>query len=258
MGMYDYKEIVKQNFSRCAPYYDRYSNIQNLCATRLIAKIKTNNFASILELGCGTGNFTRLLREKFPGAKIKAVDMSKEMIKQAKGKSHQDSIDFIVADAEKINFEDRFGLISSNASLQWFTNLESTLAKYKNLLDGNGLIFFSLFGPGTFSELNECIRELLGKGASINSCNFIERKKIEKILKGIFAQVEIEDKIYQERHHSLAKLLKKIKYTGVRGGACRKRSFWTAKMLDDLERIYKERFKEIIATYEVIFCKAVK
>lgn len=253
------KEIIKKNFSRCAPYYDKYSTIQNLCALRLIARIQANNFANILEVGCGTGNYTKLLREKFPQAKIKAIDISFKMIRWAKGKIHQDSsIEFIVADGETAYFKQGFDLISSNATFQWFEDLEGALLKYRDLLKKNGFLFFSLFGPFTLFELNESLRELLGKTISISSLNFIEKEKIKKVLQRTFSKVEVEAKIYKERYNSLPQLLKKIKYTGVRGSGIEGRRFWTSKTVHDLERIYKKKFKDIVASYEVFFCEGLK
>ena len=53
-------------------------------------------------------------------------------------------------------------------------------------------------------------------------------------------------------------LLKKIKYTGTRGNGAERKSFWTSKMVNDLEKIYRKRCKDIIATYQVFFCRGVK
>ncbi len=252
------KELIKNNFSRCAPYYDKYSSIQNLCAARLIAKIKTDNFTRILELGCGTGNYTRLLKERFPEARIKAIDISSAMARVAEEKIERNSIEFIVADAETIGLKEKFDLISSNASLQWFEDLGSALAGYRDMLQKNGLIFFSIFGPGTFFELNECLQELSGKCSSIDAHQFIEKKKIKQILKKLFRASRVERKVYREQSLTLSQLLKKIKYTGTRGRAFDKKGLWTDKMLNRLERIYKQRFKAMTASYEVFFCKGIK
>ncbi|MFC1631705.1 malonyl-ACP O-methyltransferase BioC [Candidatus Omnitrophota bacterium] len=251
-------ETIRKNFSRCAAYYDQYATVQNCCAQRLIDQIEPDNFPNILEIGCGTGNYTQLLSRRFPQAKIMAVDISLAMIEVARKKSYQDSIDFIVADAEKLNLEADFNLLCSNASLQWFNNLDMTLLKYKGLLAENGLIAFSLFGPETFFELNESLRQFSDQVNPTDSRGFINSQTVEEILGGLFKQVTVETKIYKERYNSLSQLLEKIKYTGARGHNGQKGIFWTAQMLNELERIYKERFKEIVASYEVFFCKGVK
>lgn len=251
------KRTIKRNFSKCAVHYDKYSTVQNLCANTLISNIRTNNFTRILELGCGTGNYTKLLGERFPKSKILAVDISDQMLKIAKEKIHRDNIGFILADAEGIIFEEKFGLISSNATFQWFEDLEKALLKYKDLLDKDGFLFFSLFGPRTFFELNESLKELPTKATTINSQNFIEKKRLEEILQGLFSEVEVAEITYKERYDSLPQLLEKIRYTGVRGSGG-KGIFWTTKTVNALEKIYKKKFQEIVATYQVFFCKGVK
>ena len=68
----------------------------------------------VLELGTGTGAGARLLAQRFPGAHVDAVDLSAEMVEQARAKAGDlvDRIDFAVADAAALPFEDgRFDLV---------------------------------------------------------------------------------------------------------------------------------------------------
>ncbi|MFH0731556.1 MAG: malonyl-ACP O-methyltransferase BioC [Candidatus Omnitrophota bacterium] len=250
------KEAIRRNFSKYAGYYDQYCNIQNACAQELIGKLNGAHFNNILDIGCGTGNYTKFLREKFPKAAIKAIDISENMIEIAKLKLSGDNIEFIVADAETIDLDAGFDLLSSNASLQWFENLESALIKYKELLAAGGVALFSVFGPNTFHELDESLKQVFGKSKSISSYNFLEKRKIEAVLSGLFNEIQIEQKIYTEKHASLTDLLKKIKYTGTRGNGAR--TLWSIGTLSRLEDVYKKKFNDITATYEVFFCKAVK
>lgn len=252
------KEIVKSNFSKYARYYDKYCNIQNLCALTLIEKIESNGIERILDIGCGTGNYTRLLREKFPASRIKAIDISPRMIEVARNKLKDDGIEFVIADGEKMDSEERFGLISSNASFQWFDDLGNALRMYKTLLDGGGIILFSCFGPLTFHELDKSLKELLGRDAAVSSSNFFEKKRIGEILTRLFNDIEIEEMIYKENYKSLSEFLKKIKYTGARGNGEEKKKLWTIGAMNELELIYRKRWKDISATYQVFFCKGAK
>lgn len=248
------KQVIKQNFSRFAGDYDRYCNVQNLCALELIAKVQDNGFKSILDVGCGTGNFTGLLRKKFPYAKIKALDISENMVRVAKDKLAGCGVEFIVADAECAGLKDKFDFISSNASFQWFADLEQTLEKFFCLLNSKGIILFSLFGPRTFCELHYC----LGDKQQVAAGSFKTKEEIESILQKLFKDIEIEQWIYRERYASLKGLLKKIKYTGTRGDKTVNKSFWSLGMVREIEQKYKKDFKEITATYQVFFCRGVK
>jgi len=253
------KEIINNNFSKYARSYDQYCSIQNACAFKLNDKIGEKEYSNILEIGCGTGNYTNLLINRFPTTKIKALDISQEMIEVAETKLERTQLEFIVADAELMNFDEQFDFISSNATFQWFQNLGQTLTKCYELLDKNGVILFSMFGPLTFNELNASIRELFSQDISISSCSFISKIKIKQILENIFGKnTIIEEEIIKEEHESLLELLTKIKYTGTRGNGAYNRNVWTPRTIQQLEGIYRQRYKKVVATYQVLFCRATK
>ena len=251
------KEIIKRNFSRCAGHYDRHSAVQNRSALRLIDKAKPGGISSILDIGCGTGGYTKLLRKKFHDARIVAVDISPEMIDIAKKKLHGRDIEFIVEDAEKIDFNEGFDLISSNSSFQWFENLEHALSKYRDMLREKGIISFSTFGPRTFFELNESLGAISAKNSSISSLAFVGKDDIEGMMKELFKKPEVEKFTYRERYASLPDLMKSIKYTGVRGDGGSK-GFWTPGIVRRIESVYKQKFGGIVATYEVFVCRGIK
>lgn len=252
------KNRVKINFSRHAKFYDEYSSIQNLCAKKLISKIKDKGINRILDIGCGTGNYTQMLRQKFPKANIEALDISKKMIEKAKEKLKNENIKFIIDDAETANINKRFDLISSNASFQWFVNLENTLKKYANLLNENGVVLFSFFGPQTFYELKESLNIFSKKNVLLSANEFETKGTIEIILNSLFKKVEIKEEIYSEKYISLMELLKKIKYTGTSGNGYKGDNFWTSKMIKDVEKVYLNNFKNIISNYQVFFCQGIK
>jgi malonyl-CoA O-methyltransferase len=257
------KEIIKNNFSRHARSYDRYSGIQRLCAAKLITATGKEAFRKILDIGCGTGILTALLRRRFPNAEIRAIDISGEMLEVAKGKLRNKNIDFARADGERINPDERFDLISSNASFQWFDDLGKAFAIYGNALKKDGMILFSIFGPETFRELGRSLKALLGKDTAISSSFFPGEKRVSRILNRYFRDVNVKRKIYKRQYKTLPELLKKIKYSGVRGNGANRDNPWSSRMLCELEKIYRDRFcsgsgGEIDATYEVLFCRGRK
>ena len=250
------KTAIKRNFSKYAHCYDKYSLIQDKCAASLGRYLGKTSQASILDIGCGTGNYTKLLFEKFPKAKITAVDISKEMIVVARGKFPKNRIEFMVSDAEELNLEEKFSLITSNASFQWFKELKQSLSKYRQLLKTGGIIAFSIFGPQTFCELNHSLVEF--NKNSIVADSFKDKASIEVLLKKLFRKSDIERKVFIEQYDSLPKLLKTIKYTGTTGSGLGLKKLWTPGKIAELEKIYLNKFKKITATYEVFFCKGIK
>lgn len=83
------KQLVRKNFSRHAHEYDLYAKIQTLMAHKLMEMISQqtiNTFHSVLEIGCGTGNLTKLLLEQFPKSNYTIIDLTESMIQQTKHK----------------------------------------------------------------------------------------------------------------------------------------------------------------------------
>jgi len=249
------RTLIKDSFSKHAESYDKYSNIQNKCAVRLLEKLKGSVFHNILDVGCGTGNYTNLLRKEFPEASIKAVDISGEMINIARNKLINKKIGLITQDAEKLTLKKEFDLITSNATFQWFKDVEKTLGNYRGALEEKGIILLSTFGPKTFCELDHVLKKFFGKDILISSNTFLNKESIVEIFKKIFKEVEIEETIYKENYSQLIDLLRKIKYCGTRGNGINKKAFWSPKVLSKLETLYKEVFGRIEATYQVFFCR---
>ena len=252
------KKVIEKNFSKYAKFYDRYADIQSLCAQELMTNVIGKSFKNILDIGCGTGNFTKILRQTFPDSQIKAIDISKNMVALAQDKLKDKNIEFIVLDAEDIETDAKFDLISSNVSFQWFQNLPESLKIYKNMLEEGGEIIFSTFGPLTFSELGKCLKNSFGGENSLSATEFISFKNLKRTMESIFKEVDIKEKSYKKEYKSLPDLLKNIKYTGAKGRGLIEKNVWTYKTIDRIEKLYIDNFGKIESTYQVFFCKGKK
>jgi len=248
------KQAIVRNFSRSALLYDLFSDIQMRAARDLVARISKSEIESILELGCGTGNYTLLLREKFRKAEIKALDISGEMIDVAREKLKGKSVELLQADAEGLDLDDKFDLITSNACFQWLGDLEKELLSYKKMLNPAGKLIFSLFGPQTFNELNDSFSAVL-EDFSIDAKKFPVRDKLERFLKDNFKAAKVSEIVYVEIFPDLKFLLKRLKYSGTRGSGLAGRAYLSKGFLQKAEDAYLEKYKEIRATYQVFFCE---
>ena len=63
--------------------YLRYADVRFRAGLDLIARIPTNDYRTIYDLGCGTGYLTYVLAEKFPQAQVIGIDNSPEMLAEA-------------------------------------------------------------------------------------------------------------------------------------------------------------------------------
>ncbi|MBA2124441.1 hypothetical protein B9J78_05875 [bacterium Unc6] len=250
------KDRIIKNFSRYAAFYDKYANIQYCAGQKLLRLVNGFCFErpNILEIGCGTGNFTMLLRKCFTDADIFSFDISAQMVQLAKIKI-KDGVNFFIADAEdkKLDFKD-MDIVAANSSFQWLENLEQCLSRYKQMLKKNGLFIFSIFGKGTFFELDKILKLTNTNSRTASSC-FLSKIELEQILKRVFITFYIEELNIKEMYPSFLELLKKIKYTGVQGDS--RGFYWDKKKINYAEGIYKQHFEDITATYQIFLCKGL-
>ena len=252
------KAAMIENFSKYASSYDKYTDVQNEAVGMLVKILPKDGVAKILEIGCGTGNYTALLKKTFECARIKAIDISAPMVRLARQKVNDEKILFEVGDAEEIDLGGEYDLVTSNAVFHWLNDLEGIIGKAERSLRKGGLLVFSAFGPKTFVELKGSLTSVAGGNISITPDFFPKRAEIENTLRKFFKTVKITERLIRESHASLRDLLKKIKYSGTRGRRTDVRKIWSPDLLNKIEREYVLRFGSIEATYQVFFCEALK
>jgi trans-aconitate 2-methyltransferase len=94
--------------------------------------------ARIADIGCGPGNSSRVLLDRWPHASLTGIDKSPAMIEKAK-------IDFpdqtwIVGDAADFASEKKFDIVFSNATIQWIPDHSSLFERFFGLLEERGII----------------------------------------------------------------------------------------------------------------------
>ena len=78
----------------------------------IFERIKNREINEFLDLGCGIGRFTKKFAEKNI-KKITAIDISKDMIEEAKLINNHQNINYIVMDGEKFDFSNKYDVILS-------------------------------------------------------------------------------------------------------------------------------------------------
>lgn len=153
------KQQVARRFDRSAATYDAATPVQSRLRQRLVdetrQRLAGRPVRRILELGCGTGQLTRILSRLYPGADITAVDLAPGMIAQAVRRCP--GARFLAVDAEEFVAGPAVlhDLVISNAAVQWFESLETSLRHcWRQVADG-GLLAVSTFGADTFHELRQ-------------------------------------------------------------------------------------------------------
>lgn len=125
------------NFSEISEKYENDSVVQKSASEILFDLLEIQPNDDVLDLGCGTGHISSLIRDKTSG-KVAGVDPSEGMIEKAHNKfSHQD-ISFRVCSAEQLDYQNEFDVIFCNSAFQWFVNPPKVLNVCRNSLKING------------------------------------------------------------------------------------------------------------------------
>lgn len=109
--------------------YNQFKHIRYQPFYDLAAMISDDGLKSGLDIGCGTGEQTRILAEKFPRAKFLGIDPSTEMLANSNGLERENlRFDRFTVEAYLAAYpEQRWDLIFSNAALQWSDHHEQLL-----------------------------------------------------------------------------------------------------------------------------------
>lgn len=100
-----------------ANLYLRFANERTQPSLDLIARINVANPQRIIDLGCGPGNSTAMLRGRWPEADITGLDNSTEMIAAASKSYPQEK--WILADIASWVADEPHDIVFSNAALHW-------------------------------------------------------------------------------------------------------------------------------------------
>lgn len=128
-------------------------------ALDLLAQIQLDAPRRIVDLGCGPGNVTALLKERWPGADVMGIDSSGDMLEKAQ--TDYPYITWQQADIANWEPEDKPDLIFSNACLHWLGDHEKLFPRLLHILNKGGVLAIQM--PNNFAApTHQLIRDVLG------------------------------------------------------------------------------------------------
>src|SRR3989338_8974741 len=149
------KRQVAASFSRAAESYDSVAALQRNVGQQLLAQLPAAiSPVRWLDLGCGTGYFSRALGERFPASQGVAVDIAEGMLQHARplGGAQQ----FIAGDAERLPLRDAScELLFSSLALQWCADFSALLSQAEGVLEPGVVLAFSSLCVVTLQELSD-------------------------------------------------------------------------------------------------------
>ena len=156
------KRQVAASFSRAAASYDSVAELQRAVGHELLSRLPHGLAPQRwLDMGCGTGYFSRVLGERLPGSQGVALDIAEGMLDHARplgGAEH-----FIAGDAERLPLRDSTcDLIFSSLAVQWCGNFDAVLSEAFRVLKPGGIFAFASLCVGTLVELRDSWRQVDG------------------------------------------------------------------------------------------------
>lgn len=128
---------------RGRPYLDLMARVDHLAPKKIV------------DLGCGPGNMTKLLAERWPEALVLGLDSSQSMIDSANAQNNPPNLSFELADATSWQADDTIDMLFSNAMLQWIPGHQDLLRRWLDQMDTEAAVAIQV--PGNFGSASHAV-----------------------------------------------------------------------------------------------------
>ena len=241
---------IAKRFSQAGQSYDEHAIIQKKIAIKLMQLMTEYNcfdrepvdHKRIFEIGCGSGNLTKLYTEHHSFHQIYLNDLYPEVKQhfenisfkkndlEKNGFKTQQLLAWCIGDAEKISFPNELNLIVSSSAIQWMQDLNGLLNKVNQALVKQGLFCFSTFGTHNLKE----VKALTQQGLSYLDMNEIQQKLEDQGFEILHISEHVDTLNFKHPKH----VLQHLKATGVTATASKFR--WTKQSLEDFYQGYRQ------------------
>lgn len=162
----------------------------------------------IIDLGCGTGEMSGKLQERYQNAHVIAVDLSEEMIRHAK--QHETKHSYLCADAAALPFPNQsVDLLFANLLFPWQEDIQSLLRECRRVLRPEGLLMFTALGPDTLREIIPDVHSHIVPG-------FMDMHDAGDLLLQLkFADPVLDVNYYTLSYREQAHMLRELQVTGM-------------------------------------------
>lgn len=254
------KKKVAQSFSRAAATYDSVAQLQRDIGTQLFSGLPAALSAqsTLLDIGSGTGFFTRQLAVQYRESNIIGLDIAEGMLHYSS--VQQDGINWLCADAELLPLSDNsVDIIFSSLAIQWCNNLPQLMAELTRVLKPSGQLHIATLGPDTLHELKSAWQQ-------VDDYVHVNRFQSSQSLVAALQSAQLMlDKVNQEKrtlyYDRLNELTRELKALGAHNINSGKPEGLTGRARMLAFKTAYEIFRGshgLPATYDVIYLKAYK
>jgi trans-aconitate methyltransferase len=146
-----------------AEQYKQSSSNQKQWGADLLSMLNLTGNEHVLDIGCGDGMLTAAMADMLPNGLAVGIDSSNEMIALAEKhfpRKDYPNLRFMVKDARKLDFDEEFDAVFSNACLHWIIDHLPMLWGIKRSLKDGGKMLVQMGGKGNAEEIIRTIEPL--------------------------------------------------------------------------------------------------
>ena len=150
-----------------ASQYLQFADERTRPCRDLAARVGVESPRSVIDLGCGPGNSTAVLRDRWPAAQIIGLDSSPEMIEAARKSEPAGRWELADIDQWASAGPEQFDVVFSNAAMQWVADHRAIFPKLAGRVKPGGALAVQM--PGNLDEAaHTLMRELAASPAWID------------------------------------------------------------------------------------------
>ncbi len=119
--------------------YGKYAAERFRPAMDLLRQVPLATARVVVDLGCGTGELTRIMAQRWPSAKVIGIDRSREMLDRARA-AGLDAVQWCTGDIADWVPDQPCDLIYANASLQWLEDHRTLFPRLLTYVSAGGFL----------------------------------------------------------------------------------------------------------------------
>lgn len=126
--------------------YLRFERERTQACIDLARRVELSSPQRVVDLGCGPGTSTAILRARWPGAQLTGVDSSPEML--AKARPTDPTVEWVLGDIQEWTPRVLPDLVFSNAAFQWIPDHPGLLRRLWSIVGPGGALAFQVPAGG--------------------------------------------------------------------------------------------------------------